>query len=183
MDEVKHKYKKRIKVVPPLLRKEVLEIKPEKGDYLHGYMLNEIYAEEVIQSQVHSPGINMCFFWDKKNVLDTYIVNDKLSFHRLNDKLFIERMAGALAYATTAGFESVCEAMYLDKPVLMVPTHIEQSCNAFDAQLAGAGIVSEQFDLKKLIEYIPHHKTLENFVMWVRQADKIILSELECVYN
>lgn len=31
-----------------------------------------------------------------------------------------------------AGFESVCEAMYLGKPLLMVPAHIEQDCNISD---------------------------------------------------
>ena len=65
-------------------------------------------------------------------------VDSRLSFHQLNDTLFVRYMAGARAYATTAGFESVCEAMYLGKPVLMVPTHIEQACNAFDAVHAGA---------------------------------------------
>lgn len=55
-------------------------------------------------------------------------------------------MAGCKAFATTAGFESVCEALYLQKPVLMVPVHIEQECNAFDATRAGAGIRSDRFD-------------------------------------
>lgn len=45
-------------------------------------------------------------------------------------------MAGCKAYASTAGFESVCEAMYLGKPILMVPAHIEQDCNAYDAKKA-----------------------------------------------
>ena len=69
-------------------------------------------------------------------------VDSRLSFHQLNDTLFVRYMAGARAYATTAGFESVCEAMYLGKPVLMVPTHIEQACNAFDAVHAGAGVTT-----------------------------------------
>lgn len=51
-------------------------------------------------------------------------------------------MAGCKAYASTAGFESVCEAMYLGKPILMVPAHIEQDCNAYDAEKSGAGIIS-----------------------------------------
>ena len=52
------------------------------------------------------------------------------------ETLFLEYMAGCKGYATTAGFESVCEAMYLQKPVLMVPTHIKQECNALDAMLS-----------------------------------------------
>lgn len=52
-------------------------------------------------------------------------------------------MSSCRAYATTAGFESVCEAMYLGKPLLMVPAHIEQDCNAYDAARGGAGIISD----------------------------------------
>lgn len=50
-------------------------------------------------------------------------------------------MAGCRAYASTAGFESICEAMYLGKPVLMVPAHIEQDCNAYECPAAGAGLL------------------------------------------
>ena len=35
-----------------------------------------------------------------------------MSFHQLDDVKFLRYMAGCKAYATTAGFESVCEAMY-----------------------------------------------------------------------
>ena len=47
-------------------------------------------------------------------------MDDTLSFHQLDDVKFLRYMAGCKAYATTAGFESVCEAMYLGKPLLMV---------------------------------------------------------------
>ena len=88
-------------------------------------------------------------------------------------------MAGARAYATTAGFESVCEAMYLGKPVLMVPTHIEQACNAFDAVHAGAGVIADRFDLDALLQLSQtHHQPDLAFSHWVKQADWLILREL-----
>ena len=37
-----------IRVVPPLLRKEVFALHPTKGDYIHGYMLNSGFAENVM---------------------------------------------------------------------------------------------------------------------------------------
>ena len=93
----------------------------------------------------------MHFFWDKKDQRAEVKIDDCLSFHQLDDTLFLRYMSGAKAYATTAGFESVCEAMYLNKPVLMVPTHIEQACNAYDASLSGAGVVADCFDLDVLL--------------------------------
>lgn len=70
-------------------------------------------------------------------------MDETLSFHQIDDVKFLNAMAGCRAYASTAGFESICEAMYLGKPVLMVPAHIEQDCNAYDAMKAGAGIISD----------------------------------------
>ena len=45
-------------------------------------------------------------------------MDETLSFHQLDDVKFLNYMAGCRAYASTAGFESICEAMYLGKPVL-----------------------------------------------------------------
>ena len=174
--------KKRLILVPPLLRNEVLQCKPAEGDYLHGYLLNATYANDIIAYQQLHPEIRMHFFWDKKDVPEETVVNDRLSFHQLNDKLFIQYMAGCKAYATTAGFESVCEAMYLGKPVLMVPTHIEQSCNACEAALAGAGIASDHFDLDALIDSIPVYQGNENFHSWVQQSNDIWLKELDTMF-
>lgn len=35
----------------------------------------------------------------------------------------------------------------------MVPAHIEQDCNAYDAMRAGAGIISDSFDLESLLRF------------------------------
>ena len=169
----------RIVVIPPLLRKEVLKAEVSEGDYIHGYMLNDTYAEEIIRFQKIYPDVSIHFFWDRKGVEDITVVNDRLSFYRLNDKLFVKRMADCKAYATTAGFESVCEAMYMGKPVLMVPTHIEQACNAFEASSAGAGIVADKFDLKKLLDYIPDYQKKTEFHDWVQQAHRFIRDEFK----
>ncbi len=168
-----------ISVVPPLLRKEVFDVTPSEGDYIHGYMLNETYADQIVKFQEEHPDVSIRFFWDRKNAEETTVINDCLSFHRLNDKLFLEYMAGCKAYATTAGFESVCEAMYLGKPVLMVPTHIEQACNAYDASLSGAGIVAPEFDLEKLINYIPEYHSNKEFQTWVKQSEWYLMKEFD----
>ncbi|GHT59201.1 glycosyl transferase [Bacteroidia bacterium] len=169
---------RRIFVVPPLLRKAVLETQVSDGNYLHGYMLNDTYADGIIQFQQEHPDVYLHFFWDRKGAAEETVINDHLSFHRLNDKRFIEYMAGCKAYATTAGFESVCEAMYMGKPVLVVPTHIEQACNAFETSQLGAGIVAGDFDLEKLLEYIPLYHKKADFRDWVEQAEEYILEAL-----
>ena len=46
-----------IYVVPPLLRREVLEAIPETGEYIHGYMLNSGFAEEIFHWQEENPDV------------------------------------------------------------------------------------------------------------------------------
>lgn len=170
---------RRIVVVPPLLRKEILQCQSENGDYLHGYMLNTNYADEIIAYQKKHPDVQMHFFWDKKDSPAETIVNEHLTFHKLDDKLFIQYMVGCKGYATTAGFESVCEAMYLGKPVLMVPTHIEQACNAHEASLAGAGVVSDHFNIDALLAYIPLYKGNTDFHAWAQQSENRWMKEFD----
>ena len=88
-------------------------------------------------------------------------------------------MAGCSAYASTAGFESICEAMYLGKPVLMVPAHIEQDCNAHDAVRSGAGIMSDSFELESLLRFSETYCPNREFIYWARSSERHIIDELE----
>lgn len=153
----------KIRVVPPLLREEITTFSSIPGNYIHGYMLNAGFADEVITFFRNNPNIRGHFFWDKKGSKECETVAPGLQLHRLNDRSFLTYMSECKAYATTAGFESVCEALYLGKPVLMVPSHIEQECNAYDAVKVGAGVISDHFDISKLLEFIPSYKPDNTF--------------------
>ena len=166
--------KKKLFVVPPILRHEVMEIIPGNGGYILGYMLNAGYSEEIIRWHKNHPELEAHFFWDKKDVADDLEIEPNLYFHRISDIKFLTYMKDCMGFSSTSGFESVCEAMYLRKPVLMVPTagHIEQRCNSVDAVRAGAGITCESFELDKLLEFIPtYNKDDRRFIEWVNQAE------------
>lgn len=164
----------RIVVVPPLLRKEALVQKPYDGSYIHGYMVNSGFASQVIAWHTTHPDVPLRFFWDKKDVTEAIRVDDTLIFYPLDDHDFLRQMAGCRAYASTAGFESICEAMYMGKPILMVPAHIEQECNAFDAVSARAGVVSESFSLDSLLNFCDTYKSDGRFVQWVSDTSLIL---------
>lgn len=172
---------KSIITVPPLLRPEVLALKPEKGDYIHGYMLNYGFAEDVLEWHRRNPDVNLRFFWDNWDAGKVKKIDDTLSFYLIDDKEFLRQMSGCRAYATTAGFESVCEAMYLGKPVLMVPSHIEQDINAFDAVCSGAGVACDRFDLSRLMQFAENFTPDPDFREWVDSSSEVILKELESV--
>ena len=52
----------RIRVVPPLLRSEVLACESERGDYLHGYLLNAGFADDVLGWHSRHPRVPLHFF-------------------------------------------------------------------------------------------------------------------------
>lgn len=142
-----------VRVVPPLLRREVKELQVSLGDFYLTYMVNPGYAEEVMTFAKNNPEIYIKAFWDKKGAAETECPLPNLSFHQVNDQAFLEAMAACKGLICTAGFESVCEAMYLGKPVVMVPIagQYEQACNALDGELSGAGKKAEYFDFELLI--------------------------------
>ena len=172
-------------VVPPLLRKKIKSQQATAGDHFLVYMVNHGYSQEVKEFHLKYPDIPVHCFWDKKDEPDELKIDETLTFHQLDDEKFIRLMASCKGYLTTAGFESVCEAMYMGKPVLMVPVegHYEQACNALDARKAGAGVSSENFDLEVLLNYLPKHKDAgDEFRNWCEKSEARFLEVLTNTY-
>ncbi len=170
---------RRIEVVPPLLRREIFEIESKRGDYILGYMLNPAYLSEVITWKSQHPKAKVHLFWDKQGAAECEERMPGLWLHKINDETFLRYMAGCEGYVTTAGFESICEAMYLGKPTLMIPAHVEQQINAADAHGVGAGEIAQEFNLSLLANAIERYDAnTESFRAWVDSAEQKILKAL-----
>ncbi len=166
-------------VVPPLLRPEIFDLEVSEGDYILGYMLNPGYLADVEEWKRRNPEAKIHLFWDKAGAKECEERMPGLWLHKINDELFLKYMAGCRGYITTAGFESVCEAMYLGKPTLMIPVHIEQEINAYDATRVGAGEVSSKYDISKLERAIKNYTVdTQKFREWVEKGESIMLKEL-----
>jgi uncharacterized protein (TIGR00661 family) len=174
----------KIKIMPPLLRKSILTtaIKDLKhGNFILGYLLNQGFSEEILTWHEGNKALPAHFFWDKNDAPSTLAVNENLSFHQIDGSLFLEYFKNCRMFAGTAGFESLCEAMYLGKPFLCVPSvnHFEQACNALDATRDGAGIWHDKFDLDKLIEFMKNYNfDVTSFRKWVDRAPEMYIKQL-----
>ena len=172
-----------IEIIPPLLRGEVTSMIPEDGEYIQGYMLLNRYANEIQDFHAMHPDIALHFFWDNVEADDVTQIDKNLTYHQIDDVKFLDLMAKCKAYATTAGFESICEAMYLGKPVQMIPVHIEQQFNAADASRSGAGIVSDHFDIDELMKFAESYEVNQEFIYWVRSSERRVLELFEKLIN
>jgi uncharacterized protein (TIGR00661 family) len=169
----------KIRVVPPLMRTDVLRQTPVQGNYILGYMVNDGFSAQAIHWHRQNKEICLHFFWNKKGFLEDWQVDQTLTFHPLNDLAFLAYMAECKAYATTGGFESICEALYLQKPVMMIPAHIEQKCNVVDAVSAGAGISSDEFNISELLEFLPSYQPNTDFSVWVNKGSYMFIDQLQ----
>lgn len=174
--------KKKIFPVPPILRNEVFERKPTEGDHFLVYVLNHGLAEEVKEFNKVRPEIPVHAFWNNKDAPETLEASPTLTFHQLNDTLFLDKMASSRGVACTAGFETVSEAFYYRKPALLMPSpnQYEQFANAFDAERIGAGHKVDRLDLQLLMDFLPDYKPQHSeFVNWLNRANEMIVNHLE----
>ncbi len=171
-----------VKVVPPLLRKELFDLKSEQKDFVLVYLVNNGYARELADWHRENPHVVLHCFTDTITAREIEYGHHNFNIHQIDDKAFLDKMSQAKGLATTAGFESVCEAMYLGKPVLMVPIkgHFEQYCNSRDAYKAGAGLYDNTFNVSRLIKVAPNYveDTNKRFRDWVNRSEQLIYSEL-----
>ncbi|TND08063.1 MAG: UDP-glucuronosyltransferase-like glycosyl transferase [Bacteroidetes bacterium] len=179
--------RKNVLVVPPLLRNEVFEQAASNGGYFLVYLVNKGYRDDILNWHRENPQVTLHCFTDNKDITDVMQVDETLFFHQLNDRKFLSMMAGARGLISTAGFESICEAMYLGKPAFMVPVegHFEQLCNSRDAHLAGAGIYDKSFNIGRFLDYLPQHREIgDKFRNWVHRAEeKFMASIMEVIHE
>ncbi len=176
----------KLRVFPPLLRADIKNCKISDEGYLLVYLLNKGYSEELLEWHRLNSEIKIHCFWDNQDVSDEYSPHPNLTFHLLNDYKFLEYMAGCSGYVSTAGFESICEAMYFSKPVMVVPVegHYEQLCNVLDALGAGTGISSKTFDLTRFVQFLRYFEADHyKFRQWVADADYQFLSAIVTAYE
>lgn len=161
--------------IPPILRNEVLNIKPKKENYILAYIVSKGFAEEIMKWHYENIEQKIHVFWDN----DDLKIDNTLMFHKISDTKFLKYLANCKVYVSTAGFESICEAMYLGKSIMMIPTHAEQRINAQDAQTAGIGIESNDFNISKILNQSSNRNNkTENFKKWVDSAETNLIYQL-----
>lgn len=167
----------KIEVVPPLLRQQVKSIVPKAGERWLAYLTHFRLSEDIMAWSNANPDVKLDCFWDNPARRETYHYSDSLTFHPIDAENYLAKMTECAGLISTAGFESVAEAMYLGKPAMMVPVpnHIEQMINAYDGELSGAGIGASTFDLSIFKNYLPSHVSVqEQYQEWVSQSQRLM---------
>jgi uncharacterized protein (TIGR00661 family) len=179
---------KRLVVTGPMLRNRVKYLKPVKKDFILVYLAYDKLLDDIITWHNKNPQILIHCFTDKPGALKEEKLDDAFYLHSINEENFINLMSQCKGLVTTAGFESVCEALYLSKPVMMVPikNHFEQYCNSIDALKAEAGIASNNYDISKFLNYLSQNEVDEKknyFRTFTDQADLTLINIVKLILS
>lgn len=191
-----------LEVTPPLIRPGLSDLRVEDDGSLLAYALNAGYGRRLVAWQKRHPEVTVHCFVDGGmealglDGLDTRpdrsgsappVIDGRgegsFNGHALNDISFLEHLARCRAFVGSAGFESLCEAHFLGKPVLAVPTdgQFEQLLNAWDAERCGIARHGSYDDLDEFWSAATAASVdeVQAFRAWVDRGPEIFVDAVE----
>lgn len=133
----------RVRVIGPLLRDEVLNAQPQRGDHLLAYFNKGDYQfQPHIEQGLRQCGRPVLIYGTSRRGTD-----ENLHFRPPSNLPFLEDMASCRAIVSTAGNQLVGEAVHLGKPMLVMPeASVEQRLNAASLERMGLGMQARHRD-------------------------------------
>ena len=135
--------KRRTTLVPPILRPQVLEARPEDGEHLLVYQTSTSYGD--LLEHLRGTGVE-CRIYGVRRGIEKEERDGNLRFMPFSDSGFIEDLRTARGVVANGGFTLLGEAVYLHRPVLSVPVgkQFEQVVNARYLELEGFGVAADE---------------------------------------
>lgn len=150
-------------LVPPIIRPAVQRLTPTNGEHVLVYYNSTEGAEHVLQTL---RSVDAQFIVYNFAVPESAANYPNVIFKEPSIEEFLEDLASSRAVLSTAGFTLTSEALYLGKPLLVVPNRgvFEQTINALflEREGLGAAVLDRSLtaaDLTKFLEKGTHYKS------------------------
>jgi len=143
-------------IIPPLLRKSSYIKSSVQEPFVLVYLVNEEMLRDLFREAKKFPLMRFECFSKLTKEYKNKPKNVKLN--QLDAKLFQEKMKICSGVICTGGFETSSEAIYQNKPLLMVPcnNHFEQYANSNDAEMAELAVFSKHIDFLRMPKKVNH---------------------------
>jgi uncharacterized protein (TIGR00661 family) len=171
---VAHPRRRNTFVFPPILRQEVLDVRPSSGDHVLVYVTSPAPELAAMLKRVRCPFIAYGFAREGQdgNVL----------FKKPSMEGFLTDLAACKAIVANAGFSLVSEALHLGKPYLAVPVkhQFEQIFNAYYLDKNDYGAFWDELSREKIESFLfnlPHFS--ERLARYPRQDNALLLAKLD----
>lgn len=145
----KIKPKKRAVLYPPVIREDILKLKPTIEDHTIVYQTSKESVKLV--EQLKSLNEKFIVYGFNKDEVD-----ENLTYKLFNENEFYNDLASAKAVICNGGFTFISEAISLKKPIYSVPAigNFEQTLNGFYVQKLGYGEYHEEMSPKKVEKFL-----------------------------
>ncbi len=139
----------KVKMYPPILRKDILNLKPDEGEHVLVYQTSDSNLKLIeLLKEMDDEFIIYGFHKDE--------VDGNLCFKKFNDDEFFQDLASSRAVITNGGFTLISEALYLQKPIFSIPVkkQFEQILNAIYLEKLGYGEFYQEPDREDIEEFL-----------------------------
>lgn len=161
-------------VFPPILRKEILELKPSSGEHILVYVTSPAPELAAMLKQVRCRFIAYGFGMEGQQ--------DNILFKKPSMDEFMADLAACKGIIANAGFSLVSEALHLGKPYLAVPVkhQFEQIFNAYFLDKNGYGAFWEDLGKEKIESFLYNlPRYAECLAGYARQDNSALFGKLD----
>ncbi|WP_405276634.1 MJ1255/VC2487 family glycosyltransferase [Methanobrevibacter sp.] len=137
-------------IYPPIIREDILKLKPKKGNHIIVYQTSR-ESGKLVRRLKALKNEQFIVYGFNKNETD-----DNLTYKEFNEDEFYDDLASAKAVICNGGFTFISEAIHLKKPIYSVPAigNFEQTLNGFYVQKLGYGEYHEVMSAKRVANFL-----------------------------
>lgn len=157
---------KNVFLFPPIIREEVLDVKIKKSESILVYQTSSTNSK-LVEDLKKLKAYKFIFYGMNVSKKEENII-----FKNFHSKTFVEDLSSCKAAILNGGFTGLSEAIYLKKPVLIVPVknQFEQIFNGETIKKMKIGDWHEDLDYKKINKFIDkvpfYNKNLQKIPKW-----------------
>ncbi len=166
----------RVTFVPPILRKEIIDVTPSQGNDIIVYQSTQT-NKKLIPALHGCPDEQFIYYGCEEEKQDKNICYKKFSTAE-----FIIDLASAKAVITNGGFTLIGEAIFLHKPILCNPIekHYEQFLNSEMVTKLGYGKVAHDISAEEIQVFVDEIPTFQkNLSQYQQKGNDKLFEKLE----
>jgi uncharacterized protein (TIGR00661 family) len=168
---VRAKFEGKVTIVPPILRREILEARPAPGNHVLVYQTST--SDRALLAELNR--------LSKRNFvvygLRRDAVHGNCVIKNFSEQTFVKDLASARAVVTNGGLSLIHEAIYLGKPILSVPVRhqFEQEMNARYVESYDYGLAAPRIDGDVLEAFLRQQHKYERALQGHKQKGNEVL--------
>jgi uncharacterized protein (TIGR00661 family) len=145
--------KPRTTLVPPVLRREILEARPSEGEHVLVYQTSDSAGN--LPAVLKSLDVPFVVYGYRRDIGED-VEDGSVRFRPFDESAFIRDLASARAVIANGGFTLLGEAVHLCKPVLSVPVkaQFEQVLNGWYLERLGYGCTVGELDAAAIRHFL-----------------------------